>query len=330
LKPYRLSILELAVVKEGSTPADAFNESATLAQHAEAWGYKRFWLAEHHNMISVASTATTVLIAHIASVTKHIRVGSGGVMLPNHSPLVVAEQFGTLGTLYQGRIDMGLGRAPGTDQVTAKEIRSDRMNSVYAFPDEVKKIQQYMSLQNANSPVRAIPAEGVDVPVWILGSSTDSAYVAAALGLPYAFASHFAPAMLSEAISIYKRNFKPSPQLQEPYVMAGVNVLIAASKEEAAFLATSRTQMMVNVIAGTPQLMPPPVKEIEVHPQILQVVNEMLRYSFIGDQQQVHQQLDEFAATHGVDELMVVTNTFDPQARLESFRLLAEISNQVI
>lgn len=322
---YKLSILELAVVAEGKTATDTFKESAQLAQLAESLGYQRFWLAEHHNMISVASTATTVLISHLAGVTKKIRIGSGGIMLPNHSPFIVAEQFGTLAALYPNRIDMGLGRAPGTDQLTAREIRPDRMTAVHSFPDDVRKIQQYMSVNNAHAPVRAIPAEGANVPIWILGSSTDSAYLAAAMGLPYAFASHFAPTHLAEAVHIYRSRFQPSAQLQQPYVMAGVNVLIADTAAEAAFLATSRTQMMASVISGRPQLLPPPVHDLQLSDAVQNMVNHMLQHSFVGDTVTVQQGLDGFIQEYQVDELMVVTNTYNPAHRLHSFQLLATL-----
>ncbi|RZL19149.1 MAG: LLM class flavin-dependent oxidoreductase, partial [Pedobacter sp.] len=223
--PY--SVLDLATVIEGKTPADTFRHSLDLAQHVEDWGFNRYWLAEHHNMISVASSATSVVIGHIAGGTKKIRVGSGGIMLPNHSPLVIAEQFGTLESLFPGRIDLGLGRAPGTDQVTAMAIRGERFNGANDFPKDVLKLKQYFSADNAKSSVRAIPGEGLDIPIWILGSSTDSAHLAAALGLPYAFASHFAPAQFLTAIDIYRKEFKPSAQLAEPYVLACVNVVAA-------------------------------------------------------------------------------------------------------
>src|SRR5690606_37297422 len=223
--PY--SLLELDFVSKGSTPAETFKNSLKLAQKAEEFGYTRFWLAEHHNTISIASSATSVLIGHIAGGTKTIRVGSGGIMLPNHSPLIVAEQFGTLGALYPNRIDLGLGRAPGTDPATAQAIRADRMQATYQFPEEVSKIQQYFSKENSVSKIRASVAEGIDVPIYILGSSTDSAYLAAKKGLPYAFASHFSTAQLFNAIAIYKANFQPSKFLKEPYIIAGINVIVA-------------------------------------------------------------------------------------------------------
>ncbi len=232
LKNIPFSVLDLATVIEGKTPADTFKNSLDLAQHAENWGYTRYWLAEHHNMISVASSATSVVIGYIAGGTKKIRVGSGGIMLPNHSPLVIAEQFGTLASLYPHRIDMGLGRAPGTDQLTAMAIRGERFNAANDFPQDVLRLQAYLSSDNSTSSVRAIPGEGLDIPIWILGSSTDSARLAAALGLPYAFASHFAPAQFLSAINIYRQNFKPSAHLKAPYVLACVNVVAAHTDKE--------------------------------------------------------------------------------------------------
>ena len=239
MKDIPYSILELATVGVGSSPQETFKNSLDLARKAEGFGYRRFWLAEHHNMISIASSATAVLIGYIAQGTERIRVGSGGIMLPNHSPLIVAEQFGTLGSLHQGRIDLGLGRAPGTDQLTAHAIRSDRMQAVYKFPEEVTQIQQYFSPENRNAKVRATVAEGINVPVYILGSSTDSAHVAAKKGLPYAFASHFAPAQLFEALEIYYNHFQPSEFLEEPYTIAGINVIAADTEDEAEKISTS-------------------------------------------------------------------------------------------
>ncbi|WP_238395271.1 LLM class flavin-dependent oxidoreductase [Mucilaginibacter sp. 14171R-50] len=242
LSDIKYSVLDLATVVAGSTPADSFKKSMEVAQLAEKVGYTRYWFAEHHNMMNVASSATAILIGHIAGGTSKIRVGSGGIMLPNHSPLIVAEQFGTLASLYPGRIDLGLGRAPGTDQTTALAIRGENFNAAHNFPRDIVKLQTYFSADNVNSKVRAIPGEGLDIPIWVLGSSTDSARVAAAMGLPYAFASHFAPTYFLEAIKIYRDNFKPSQHLQKPYVMACVNVVAADTDGEAEYLATSVKQ----------------------------------------------------------------------------------------
>ncbi|MGN6540475.1 MAG: LLM class flavin-dependent oxidoreductase, partial [Ginsengibacter sp.] len=239
------SVLELATVTEGATITETFSRSLDLARHVEQFGYKRFWLSEHHNMVSVASSATSVLIGYIASGTNSMRVGSGGIMLPNHSPLAVAEQFGTLESLYPGRIDLGLGRAPGTDQLTAMALRGDFFNNANEFPQNVLRLQNYLSKENSNAKVRAIPGEGLDIPIWILGSSTDSAQLAAVLGLPYAFASHFAPGQFFEAIDLYRRLFRPSKHLEKPYVMGCVNVIAADTDAEANLLATSLYQMFL-------------------------------------------------------------------------------------
>src|ERR1700712_4684386 len=263
LKDIAYSVLDLATVVQGHSISDTYHKSLENAMQAEALGYTRYWFAEHHNMISVASSATSLLIGYIAGNTTKIRVGSGGIMLPNHSPLVVAEQFGTLETLYPGRIDLGLGRAPGTDQTTALAIRGENMNAAFYFPKDVAALQAYFSADKFDGKVRAIPGEGLAIPIWILGSSTDSAKLAAAMGLPYAFASHFAPAMFKEAIAIYRDNFVPSAQLQKPYVMACVNVVAADTDEEAQYLSTSVKQMFMGIITGKRRLLQPPVKRME-------------------------------------------------------------------
>jgi luciferase family oxidoreductase group 1 len=321
------SVLDLATVVAGTTPEDTFRNSLDLAQHAELDGYKRYWFAEHHNMISVASSATSILIGYIAGGTKNIRVGSGGIMLPNHSPLVVAEQFGTLASLYPGRIDLGLGRAPGTDQVTAMAIRGDRFNAAHDFPQDVLKLQAYFSEDNMNSNVRAIPGEGLEVPIWILGSSTDSAKLAAALGLPYAFASHFAPAQFLLAIEIYRRDFKPSEFLKAPYVMACVNVVAAETDEKAEWLATSLKQFFMGVITGKRRLLPPPVDSMDDLWSVYEeeAVNAMLAVSFIGGPERIKSDMKEFLIQTQVDEVMATSHIFDHQAKLDSYRLFAEI-----
>lgn len=326
--PY--SVLELATVGQDLGPAVALQNSLTLAQKVEELGYKRFWLAEHHNMISIASTATAVLIGHVAGGTKTIRVGSGGIMLPNHSPLIVAEQFGTLGQLYPNRIDLGLGRAPGTDQVTAQAIRSDRMHAQHNFPNEIEQIQKYFSHDNEKSLVRATVAEGVDVPIWILGSSTDSAHLAAAKGLPYAFASHFAPAQLIEALNIYHNNFQPSAQLKEPYTMAAINVIAADTNEEAETLSTSLIKMFLGILTNKRDYMQPPtamtadLNELSQNPAF----ERMLRYSFIGDKGSVSAQTKAFLKTTQVNELMVVSNMYNLEDRINSFRIFSEIMRE--
>ncbi|EMR03309.1 LLM class flavin-dependent oxidoreductase [Cesiribacter andamanensis] len=326
--PY--SLLELATVSAGSSPADTFKNSLDLARKAEAWGYTRFWLAEHHNMLSIASSATSVLMGHIAGGTSRIRVGSGGIMLPNHAPLIVAEQFGTLGQLYPGRIDLGLGRAPGTDQLTAHAIRPDRMQAVYNFPEEVGQIQQYFSPANRSARVRAHVAEGVEVPLYILGSSTDSAWLAAKKGLPYAFASHFAPAQLFEALSIYYANFQPSEQLQEPYSIACINVIAADTDAEAERISSSLVKMMLGVLTNKIDYMQPPAELSAELRALLQepAFQRMLKYAFIGSKKTVAQQTADFLQETRVNELMVVSHIYDHADRLRSYRLFSEIMQE--
>jgi luciferase family oxidoreductase group 1 len=289
-------------------------------------GYTRYWFAEHHNMISVASSATSLLIGHIAENTNSIRVGSGGIMLPNHSPLVVAEQFGTLATLYPNRIDLGLGRAPGTDQVTAMALRGQNMNAAFYFPRDVEALQQFFSEDNYDAKVRAIPGEGLDIPIWILGSSTDSAKLAAAKGLPYAFASHFAPAYFKEAIKIYRDNFQPSAELQAPYVMACANVVVADTDAEAEYLATSVKQMFMGIVTGKRRLLQPPVTNMDEvwNPVVEGAVMEMLAYAFFGSKEKIRAKLNDFVNETGIDEIMVTSHIYDHQARLKSYRLFAE------
>ena len=323
------SVLDLATVIEGKTPADTFEASRDLAREAENLGYTRYWFAEHHNMISVASSATAILIGNIAGATSKIRVGSGGIMLPNHSPLIVAEQFGTLASLYPGRIDLGLGRAPGTDQVTARAIRGENFNAVHNFPEDIQKLQQYFSKDNSNSKVRAIPGEGLDIPIWILGSSLDSARLAAAMGLPYAFASHFAPAYFLQAIDLYRKNFKPSAHLSAPYVMACVNVVAADTDEEAQYLATSLKQLFRGIITGRRQLLPPPVDTMDGLWSVAErdAAMQMLAYSFFGSKATVQAELSRFIDRTGIQEIMATSHIYDQAARLKSYRLLAEALN---
>lgn len=327
--PY--SILELAAVAAGSTPGATFEKSLDLARKAEELGYHRFWLAEHHNMISIASSATSVLIGYIAGGTKTIRVGSGGIMLPNHSPLIVAEQFGTLGWLYPNRIDLGLGRAPGTDQITAHAIRSDRMQAVYQFPEEVRQIQYYFSPANRTSKVRATVAEGVDVPIYILGSSTDSAHLAARKGLPYAFASHFAPAQLFEALQIYHTEFQPSPYLQEPYTIACINVIAADTDYEAERLSTSLLRMMLGVLTGNIDYLQPPTEPTAELRELAQnaAFQRMLTYAFSGSKETIKQKTADFLDATRVNEIMVVSHIYDHQDRLKSYRLFAEVMREL-
>ncbi|WP_373011188.1 LLM class flavin-dependent oxidoreductase [Mucilaginibacter sp.] len=326
LSDIKYSVLDLATVTEGSNPANSFKKSMDVAQQAEKLGYTRYWFAEHHNMMNVASSATSVLIGYIAGGTKTIRVGSGGIMLPNHSPLIVAEQFGTLASLYPGRIDLGLGRAPGTDQTTALAIRGENFNAAHNFPRDIVKLQTYFSADNANAKVRAIPGEGLDIPIWVLGSSTDSAKVAAAFGLPYAFASHFAPTYFMEAIEIYRNNFKPSEYLQSPYVLSCVNVVAADTDAEADRLATSVKQFFMGVVTGKRQLLPPPVNNMDSVWNVFEeeAVMQMLAYSFIGGPEKIKTELNAFIEQTGVDEVMATSHIFEHSSRLYSYKIFAE------
>lgn len=325
------SVLDLATVIEGKKPADTFVTSLDLAREAERLGYTRYWLAEHHNMISVASSATSVLIGYIAGGTSSIRVGSGGIMLPNHAPLVVAEQFGTLASLYPGRIDLGLGRAPGTDQVTARAIRGENFNAVHNFPSDIQQLQRFFSEDNKDSKVRAIPGEGVDVPIWILGSSTDSARVAAAMGLPYAFASHFAPTYFLEAINLYRQNFRPSPYLDKPYVMACVNVVAAETDSEADKLSTSLLQFFMGVVTGHRKLLPPPVDSMDDIWSVQEeyAVRQMLSYGFIGGPEKIKKKIQAFLNQTQVDEIMATSHIFDHRAKLNSYKLFSQVIQEL-
>lgn len=326
-----LSVLDLAMVSQGKTPSDTFLNSAELAQTAEKFGYTRYWLAEHHNMEGIASTATAVLIGYIASRTQTLRVGSGGIMLPNHAPLVVAEQFGTLGTLYTGRIDLGLGRAPGTDQLTAAALRRDA-RAVMDFGQQIRELQKYLSKANTTAAVRAIPGEGVDLPIWILGSSTDSAHLAAEMGLPYAFASHFAPAQLFDAIAIYRSEFKPSAQLSEPYVMPCVNVIAADTDAEALRLATSFKKLFLGIITGKREKLGPPKNpnEWEIDPLEEAALQQMIRFSFVGGSSKLRVELQRFLDVTGANELMVTSPIFDHAARMHSYEILAELRHDTV
>ncbi|QDA62148.1 LLM class flavin-dependent oxidoreductase [Hymenobacter jejuensis] len=323
-----LSVLDLAAILEGKTPADTFRNSLDLAQHAEQWGYKRFWLAEHHNMASIASSATSVLIGYIAGGTSTIRVGSGGVMLPNHAPLVVAEQFGTLATLYPGRIDLGLGRAPGTDQLTAMALRRDLQGSVNDFPQNVQELQAYLSAENRGSKVRAIPGEGLDIPIWLLGSSTYSAQLAGMLGLRFAFASHFAPTHLQAALHLYRAHFQPSEYLSEPYAAACVNVIAADTDAEAKRLTTSFHQFALGVIRGSTKPLQAPVDSMRGlwNEMEKEAVEQMMAYSFVGGPATVQKQLEAFVKGTQVNELVVVSHIYDHAARLRSYEILKDLT----
>lgn len=327
----KYSILDLALVSEGHSLKKTYNDTLALAQNAENFGYTRYWLAEHHNAPNIGSSATSVLIGYVAEGTNTIKVGSGGVMLPNHSPLIIAEQFGTLGSLYPNRIDLGLGRAPGTDRETAVAIRSDFMEAAHSFPNEIDKIQYYFSKGNKNAKVRATVAEGVEVPLYILGSSTDSAHLAAKKGLPYAFASHFATTHLWSALEIYRKEFKPSVDLQKQYVMVGVNIIIADTDEEAQRLYTSLIRMIVGIFTGKrdyvqpPTDMTPDLTEVIQNPQ----VHQMLKYAFVGSKATVKAQVKTFMEQTKADELIAVTNIYDVNDRIYSYKLFAEIMEEL-
>jgi luciferase family oxidoreductase group 1 len=320
-----LSILDLAPIVEGGTVGGALRNSLDLAQHAERWNYRRFWLAEHHNSTGIASAATAVLIAHVAAGTESIRVGAGGVMLPNHSPLVIAEQFGTLAELHPGRIDLGLGRAPGTDQLTMLALRRDHPGSD-TFPRDVLELQAFLGDVEPGRQVRAIPGIGTRVPLWILGSSLYGAQLAAALGLPYAFASHFAPDALIPALELYREQFVPSDQLAEPYAMVAANAIVADGEEEARRLFTSPQQAFTNVVRGRRGRLPPPIEDIDAYwsPEERAHVSRMLARSFVGSPQTVRAGLTRFAEETRADELIVASAIHDHQARLRSYELLAD------
>jgi len=322
-----LSILDLAPVAEGGTVADSFAASKALAQHAESLGYHRYWLAEHHNMPGIASAATSLLISHLAAATSRIRIGAGGIMLPNHSPLVIAEQFGTLATLYPDRIDLGLGRAPGSDQATARALRRNKTESEGQFPADIAELQQYFAVAKPGQSVRAVPGQGLNVPLWILGSSLYGAQLAAQLGLPYAFASHFAPGMMAQAAALYRREFKPSAQLDKPYLMLALNVFAADTATEAQRLFSSLQQQFVNLTRGMPGLLPTPVDNIEDiwQPHEKAYVKNALACSVVGDAASVQQGIKAFIAEHNPDELMLTSMMHDPAAREYSYQLAAEL-----
>ena len=321
------SILDLCPIPEGGSAADAFRHSLDLAQNAERWGYYRFWLAEHHNMPGIASAATSVVIAHVAGGTKTIRVGAGGVMLPNHAPLVIAEQFGTLATLFPDRIDLGLGRAPGTDGLTAKALRRDALAASDRFPEDVVELQAYFRPSQPGQRVRAVPGAGLNVPIWLLGSSLFSAQLAAQLGLPFAFASHFAPADLMQAIDLYRRRFQPSAQMDRPHVMAGINVVAADTDQQAQRLFTSQQQAFVNLRRGTPGKIPPPIDDIDAYcsPVEKAMIDQALSCAVIGSPDAVGRGLRDFISQTQVDELIITANIYEHAARLKSFEMIAEI-----
>jgi luciferase family oxidoreductase group 1 len=320
------SILDLAPVPEGFTPSDALRNTLDLAQHAEQWGYERYWLAEHHNMVGIASAATSVVIGHVAGGTKTLRVGAGGIMLPNHSPLVIAEQFGTLDALYPGRIDLGVGRAPGTDQRTLRALRRDP-SAADTFPQDVLELQALLGPIQPDQVIQAVPGAGSNVPIWILGSSLFGAQLAAMLGLPYAFASHFAPGALMQALQVYRERFQPSAQLDRPYAMVGVNVIAAETDEEARYLFTSSQQSFTNLFRGARGKLQPPIDDIESYwaPHEKAQAMNMLSCSFVGSPKTVREGLEGFIAETGADEVMVAAAIYDHGKRLRSYEILADV-----
>lgn len=328
LKDAKFSVLDLSPITEGNTAADAFRNSLDLAQHAENWGYNRYWVAEHHSMPGIASSATSVLIGYLAGGTSKIRVGSGGIMLPNHAPLVIAEQFGTLESLYPNRIDLGLGRAPGSDQLTANALRRGGKGDGSDFPEMLEDLRNYLKpYEQTGLPVRAIPGEGLNIPIWLLGSSGFSAKLAGELGLPFAFASHFSPDYTIPALQIYHQHFRPSKDLEKPYVMVGANVIISETEERAKYLSTSSQQQFLSLIRGRPTQLKPPVDNMDEvwSPYEKNVVQQQLKSSIIGTQETVAQKLKAFLNETQANEIIVNTAVFDHQERLESFRLLKEI-----
>lgn len=325
----KLSVLDLAPVVEGGTPADSFRHTLDLARHAESWGYHRYWLAEHHNMPGIASSATSLIISHVAAGTRSIRVGSGGIMLPNHAPLVIAEQFGTLESLYPGRIDLGLGRAPGSDQPASRALRKSTGQDGQDFPELLDELRSYFRPPADSLPrVRAVPGEGLDIPIWLLGSSGFSAQLAARLGLPFAFASHFAPDYLLPALRLYRSGFRPSEALAQPYTMIGVNVIAADTQEEAARLATSGQQQFLNLIRGRPGKLAPPVDNMDAlwTPQEKEILLRQFTYTVVGSPDAVRSRLAEIQEETQADEMIVAAQIHDHAARLRSYELLAEIA----
>lgn len=324
-----LSVLDLAPVTEGSNPSKALSNSLDLAQHVEQWGYSRYWLAEHHNMPAVASSATSVVIGYIAGGTSKIKVGSGGIMLPNHAPLMIAEQFGTLESLYPGRIDLGLGRAPGSDRLTSMALRRE-MNHGENFPDQLEELRSYFSLDAADKRVIAVPGQGLHVPIWLLGSSDFSARLAGQLGLPFAFASHFSPDYTLPALQVYRSSFRPSEFLEQPYAMVGINAIAADTDEHAQFLGTTLEQQFLNMIrGGAPRLIQPPMDMTNAWSEYEKLaVQKQLRTAIKGGPETVKERLNAFIEETQADEIIITSNIFDHQERLKSYELIAQMGIQ--
>jgi luciferase family oxidoreductase group 1 len=327
-----LSVLDLSPIPEGGTAAQSFKNSVDLARHAERLGYRRYWLAEHHNMPGIASAAPAVVIGQVAAGTSTIRVGAGGIMLPNHAPLMVAEAFGTLASLFPGRIDLGLGRAPGTDQLTMQALRRNLETGPDTFPEDVIELIRYFAEPGPAQRVRAVPGAGLHVPIWILGSSLYGAQLAAGFGLPYAFASHFAPQEMEQAIALYRARFKPSDELAEPYVMLGLNVFAADTDEEARFLFSSHQQAFVNLRSGRPGRLPPPVEGFEetLDPQWRALLNQMLACRIVGSPEKVRQGLKAFVERTGTNEIIVTGQIYDHEARKRSFEIAAKARDELM
>ncbi len=325
-----ISVLDLVPVVEGEGPRDALLKSIDLARHAEALGFTRYWVAEHHNMVGIASAATSVVIGQLAAATTTMRIGAGGIMLPNHAPLVIAEQFGTLEALFPGRIDLGLGRAPGTDQLTMRALRRSPM-SADTFPQDVLELQALFAPAGPSQAIRAVPGEGLNVPLWILGSSLFGTQLAAELGLPYSFASHFAPDALMQALAVYRERFKPSEQLQSPHAMPGINVVAAETDAEARYLATSLQQRFVGMVRGARGKLQPPIDDIEQYwsPAEKAHVSQMLRYAFIGSPETLRRELGAFVANTGANEIMVTAPIFDHEKRKRSYEIVAALAPEL-
>ncbi|NGP44788.1 LLM class flavin-dependent oxidoreductase [Bacillaceae bacterium SIJ1] len=332
LKNTPISLLDLVPIVEGGTVAQAFEEAQRLAEHAEEWGYHRYWVAEHHNMPGIASAATSLMIQHVAQATRTMRVGSGGIMLPNHSSLVIAEQFGTLATLFPGRIDLGLGRAPGTDRLTAHALRRNLGQTGQEFPQQLEELRQYFDPAHGDGipKVRAIPGEGLSIPIWLLGSSGFSAKLAGELGLPFAFASHFSPENTLPALRLYRDHFQPSAQLAEPYAMVAVNVIAAETNDKARFLATSMEQQFLNLMRDVRKPLPAPVENMNVRWTDTEraLVEQRLDSSIVGDRKTVSSEIEAFLLETEADELMIHTQIYNAADRLASYRIVADIKNE--
>lgn len=327
MNPIPVSVLNLVPIREGQNSKHAIEAMVELAQATEKMGYRRYWIAEHHNTPTLVSSATSILIKHTLEHTEYIRVGSGGIMLPNHSPLVVAEQFGTMATIYPDRVDLGLGRAPGTDMMTASALRRTKHDSVHTFPDDVRALLTYLGPVEQQSYVKSYPGAGTNIPLYILGSSMDSAYLAASLGLPYVFASHFAPRFMEDAISIYRERFQPSEYLDKPYMMVCLNVIAAETDQEAKWLSTTMQQFFLNVIRGTRNPLRPPVENMdELWNQMEKdMATSMLHVTLLGSKETIRQQLKDFQVKYGVDEIMAVSYIYDQEKQIRSYEIFKEV-----